>query len=334
MGLKDAIRKAQEEREGKPAAPSAVAPKSPPPPSPPAADPETPLSAINETEIGKILDQIEEIPTLPVIATRVMDTINHPLSDAKSIGDIIRNDQALTAKVLRMSNSAFYKGFSDITSIQTAIARLGIMQIRRMVFTLSVFDAFSAAPEGGFSMRDFWLHSMAVATAARMIGERTGAPDLEDLYTAGILHDIGKVIMAGHLKRLLDATLERLKREPKVSFYEAEKELFRVTHCDIGSWLAVKWNLARRVQNVIFGHHEPTLDTGTFTREVLLFPAIVHVANHLAKKHAFGSSGDAVDELRPEAVEFVFGKRGGLEAVEEKFVAERPKIEAFLAGVK
>lgn len=336
MGLKDAIRRAQEERDGK-APPPGIVPPRPATGAPlaaPAAEAPAAPADLDETEIGKILDRIEEIPTLPVIATKVMDTINHPLSDAKGIGDIIRNDQALSAKVLRMSNSAFYKGLSDITSIQTAVARLGIMQIRRMVLTLSVFDTFAASPGEDFSLRDFWAHSIAVATAARQIGDRIAAPELEDLYTAGILHDIGKVIMASHLKPSFDAVILRLKGEPRVSFHEAERELLRATHCQVGSWLAVKWNLSRKIQNVIFAHHEPILDTGTFTRDVLLFPAIVHVANHLAKKHGFGAAIDAPDELDPAAAEFVFGKRGGLEAVEERFLAERPKIEAFLANMK
>lgn len=331
MGLKDAIRKAQEEREGRrPPVPGGA----PPPPAAPAPEEPAPYAAPDELGLQKILDRIDEIPTLPVIASRVMDTINNPLSDARGIGEIIRNDQALSAKVLRMANSAFYKGFSDITSIQTAVARLGIMQIRRMVFTLSVFDTFEAGGDADFPLRDFWRHSMAVATAARIIGERTGAPDLEDLYTAGILHDIGKLIMTGHVKIMFGEVIDRVRREPPVTFLEAERELFRHTHCDIGSWLAVKWNLARRVQNVVFGHHEPNLDTGTFTRDVLLFPAIVHVADRLANRNGFGTLGGDADEPSPAAVEFVFGKRATVSQVEERLVAERAKIEGFLESVR
>ncbi len=338
MGLKDAIRRAQEEREGR-AAPPLAAPAGPKPGppaapgSPPPGREASPYAALDETGLQKIIDRIEEIPTLPVIASRVMDTINNPLSDAKSIGEIIRNDQALSAKVLRMANSAFYKGYSDITSIQTAVARLGIMQIKRMVFTLSVFDTFAAGGDEAFPLRDFWRHAMAVATAARIIGERTGAPDLEDLYTSGILHDIGKLIMAGHVKEMFGGTLERLRREPPCTFLQAERELFRHTHRDIGSWLAVKWNLARRVQNVVFGHHEPNLDTATFTRDVLLFPAIVHIADVLANRNGFSTLGGST-ELDPAAVEFVFGRRGGLEQAEEKLASERAKIEAFLEQIK
>lgn len=339
MSLLDAMRRAREEKErlekglSPASAPSSPTPCPPAPPSP-APGPEEAATVFDEAGIQKIIDRIDEIPTLPVIATRVLDQINNPMSDARTIAEVIKNDQSLTAKVLKMSNSAFYKGYSDITSIQTAIARLGIMTIKRMVFTVSVFDTFSDYEELGFTLQEFWHHSIAVAVAARLIGEKTGVEDLEDLFTAGILHDIGKLIMVQHVKVMFGEVLDYLEDHPELSFYQAEKEKFPFTHCQVGSWLAVKWNLARRIQNVIFGHHEPNLDTNTFTREVLIFPAIVHIANNLAKQCGHGHSGGTVTDLDERVVEFVLGRRTTLAAIHEAYEKEGAKIEAFLGGMK
>lgn len=340
MSLMDAMRKAREDRLREeqglpplpaetPAAPAEIKP-APAPQDPPPAEP----VSYDEAAIQKIIDRIDEIPTLPVIANQVLDQINNPMSDAKTIAEVIKNDQSLTAKVLKMSNSVFYKGYSDITSIQTAIARLGIMTIKRMVFTVTVFDTFKDYEEHGFTLQEFWHHSIAVAVAARLIGEKTGVKELEDLFTAGILHDIGKLIMVQHVKVMFGEVMDHLEDNPHLTFFEAENELFPFSHCHLGSWLAVKWNLDRRIQNVIFSHHQPNLDTTTFTREILLFPAIVHLANNLAKQDGHGNSGSMMTDLDDRVVEFVLGRRITLESIREAYQKEGEKIESFLGGMK
>jgi putative nucleotidyltransferase with HDIG domain len=330
MGLRDAIKRAQEQQESGEKK-NLIIPDE-------LLNPEEKehekYQQLDEAAVQRILDKIDEIPTLPAMATMVLDKINDPNSDAKSIADIIKNDQSLTAKVLKMSNSVFYKGYSDITSIQTAIARLGIMTIKRMVFTVSVFDTFDKFDEFDFSLKDFWHHSIAVAVASKLIGEKIGVKDTEDLFTAGILHDIGKLIMVNHVKIMFGEVLDFLEANPQFSFFDAEKHLFRFTHCDIGSWLAIKWQMSRRIQNVIYGHHKPNLDTTIFTREILLFPAIVHIANNLVKQFNLGNSGNQIIDLDQEVVEFVLGKWTTMEEIEQRFAKEKESIEAFLGGMK
>ncbi len=328
MGLKDAIRRAKEGRDIKPE----LLPESEVVEE--IIEEDSSYGNFNESAIQKIIDNIDEIPTLPSIATLIMDKINNPMSDAKQIAEIIKNDQSLTAKILKMSNSVYFKGYSDITSIQTAIARLGIMNIRRMVLTVSVFDAFESLENYSFTLKDFWHHSIAVATCARLIGERIGVQELEDLFTSGILHDIGKLIMVNHVEIMFGEVMDFIETNETYSFYEAEKKLFNFSHCDIGSWLAVKWNMSRKIQNVIFRHHKPIIDTSTFTRDVLLFPCIINIADNLVKKHEIGFSGDKNYELDEEILNFVLGKHIELEPIEEKFLGEKEKMESLVEGMK
>jgi len=338
MGLLDALKKAQEQQKTgskeSPVIPSAVtlAPNQQVPAAksaPGARD----FSLLSPEIVHKILDNIDDLPTLPTVAKKVMDELNNPQSNAKDIADIIKNDQAITAKILKVGNSAYYAGYSPCTTVQGAVTRIGFLQIKRMILSISILDTFSKFERKNFNLKEFWTHSIATGYASRIIGKLSGFRDSDDLFTAGLLHDLGKLITLRYLPDLFDGILKKMEDEQSISYFEAEKGLSPVTHCDIGSWLAIKWNMSRDIQNVIYNHHLPPFKSTLFEKDVIMFSSIVYLANKIVKSLNLGLTGDKACEHDPEIFDFVFRGRVPLEKLKDEILKEKPVIEAATAAL-
>lgn len=333
MGLLDALKKAQEQQktgsQGSPVVPSAPTLSSSQPVPQAAPDKHSKdFSQLTAEAVHKILDNVDDLPTLPTIAKKVMDELNNPQSNAKDIADIIKNDQAITAKILKVGNSAYYAGYSPCTNVQGAVARIGFLQIKRMILSISILDTFSKYERKNFNLKDFWTHSIAAGYAARIIGKLSGFRDSDDIFTAGLLHDLGKLITLRYIPDLFDEILKKFEEDGSISYYDAERALCPITHCDIGSWLAIKWNMSRDIQNVIFNHHQPPVKSTLFEKEVIMFSAIVYLADRIVKSLDLGSSGDKHSDYSTEIYDFVFKGRVSLEKLKQEILKEKPVIEA------
>ncbi|MEZ7890253.1 MAG: HDOD domain-containing protein [Candidatus Wallbacteria bacterium] len=298
------------------------------------AQPKQPVSpySLNSDIVSKILDTITDIPTLPTIATKVMDSINNTDATAKDVADIIKNDQALTAKILQVSNSAYYAGYSQCTTVQNAIARLGLLQIKRMVLSISIFETFNKYQNTIFNLKDFWTHSIAVAHASKIIGKLSNFSDSDDLFTAGLLHDIGKLITIKYLPEMFEEIIKKMQSyPPDTAYFDIEKNEFPVNHCDIGSWLSIKWKMSREIQSVIFNHHLPPITSTIFDKNLIMFSAIVYIADKLVKKLELGFSGDKNCLIDQEILNYVLKGKTTAEKICEELTKCKNIIEATTA---
>ena len=149
--------------------------------------------AIDQQTIKRILSKTKDLPTLPAVVAKVMKAVSNPMATAGDLNGIISTDQALTSKVLRLANSAYYGFPQEITNITQAVTILGFNTIRNLALSVSVHKMLFASREKElFSHRDFWKHSVATAVAAKMLANQTGYKSEENAFTAGLMHDIGK----------------------------------------------------------------------------------------------------------------------------------------------
>jgi HD-like signal output (HDOD) protein len=249
-------------------------------------------------DIVKEIGKISTIPTLPIVLDRITKLLHNPQTSADEIGRAITTDQALASKVLKLVNSAFYGFPGSISTITHAVVILGFATIKNIVLTASIFDIFrkSESAKGGFNMEKFWLHSIACGSAAKSIAKFTGACDKEECFIAGLIHDIGKIILCQYLPKEFDEAVQ-LTTQKEQLFYESEMALFGASHQEVGGVLVENWNLPVGLQSAVKFHHVPSQAGEHFN-----MAAVVHTADIFVRALDLGNGGDNKIPSMSEAV--------------------------------
>lgn len=239
---------------------------------------------MDRDEIRLTIRNIKNLPTLPGVASRILEVTQDTESNAMELADIVINDPAVSARVLNLANSSFY-GFSQrITTIPQAVVVLGFDMIRSLALGVSVFQTLDSAPDTPSFERDaFWLHAIGCGTAAKIVARELDIRDEGTLFVAGLLHDLAKIILDMHFSDEYAEVIKAAEATSRPS-YLVEQELMGVDHAEIGAWLAFRWKFPDLLVNPIAGHHDLSLAEDDFLRE----STIVHLANNLAKRAGIG----------------------------------------------
>lgn len=233
-----------------------------------------------ELKYLNIIDSLGQIPTLPVVVSQLLKVINHPNSGADNAATLVEKDVALASKVLKLANSSYYGIPRTITSIKSAIVILGFSTVKSLVLSSSVLKIFDDNGEGkgAFDKNAFWNHSIEVAMMSKSIARlsRSKGIDGDLAFSGGLLHDIGKLILAQYsgpdYQEVLDAAVLGEK-----TTQELEKELIGITHCDISSMLLERWGIPESLQIPVKFHYEPRE-----APEYQELSKILYVADHLS----------------------------------------------------
>jgi HD-like signal output (HDOD) protein len=275
------------------------------------------MSPTSSSNVTQLVDKLRDIPTLSVVVTRVMELVNNPKTSAGQIADVLKRDQVLTAKVLRLVNSSFYNLSTEITDVTKALGFLGFNTISVLVLGTSVFSAFDMQAAPYFNVTEFWKHSLATAIAAELIGRKIKHPRPEDCFTCGLLHDLGKIALFKVSKDDMKAVVDKATLENK-SFLAAETELGLPGHTILGERLAERWQLP--VMESIYPQMKPTIMAAT-------------LANILAKRLSLGFAGDHEKPEYPESYLRALNlSSSALKEVEEAMTQEMDRANAFLSN--
>lgn len=223
------------------------------------------------------LNKIKELPTLPVIAMEVNRMLDDYNTSIEGLSKVIEKDQAITSKLLRLVNSSFFGVRSKVSTASDAVVLLGFDAVRNIVVSISIVKSLSGnLKKSGIKITEFWQHSINVGMTSKHLSEMTKKEEPEACFTAGLLHDIGKIVMSQHFPTLFEEIVESSIKE-KTSFRAAEKKVTQVGHDKMGGFLSEKWKLPVNLVDAVKFHH--TVSPRSSNINIV---KIVHTANIIA----------------------------------------------------
>lgn len=244
---------------------------------------------VGELTLNDIVHRVDELPALPHVTYRVLTLTSDPRTSITELADTITKDQVLTAKVLRMANSVYYGYARRIFSISEALVILGFSTVRNLVLAASVYNVMDQEFPGYILPKgDLWNHSMTTALLARLLAKKVRFEMNDKAFTAGLLHDIGKIILNIYMKESFAVVLDTVNTG-NVPFSEAEQKILGFDHAVVGAKVAEKWNLPEELVEAIANHHTPA--------QSKLNPkltSIIHIADAASMSMGIGLGGDGL----------------------------------------
>ncbi len=252
--------------------------------------------------MNDIFRRVGDLPPLPAVAAKVLEILKDPDADLTALVSIIEKDQALTAKILRVSNSAYYGLVRRISTVKDAVVTLGFNNMRNQVLALSAYSLMQG-PASGYALEagSLWDHSLCTGLCAEHLADTLGYKSIKDeVFIGGLLHDIGKTILSYYVSARFSNILERVDQLGQ-TFVEAERAELGFDHAEVGARVALRWNLPESLVSMIGDHHKPDLKSVNAARVCL-----VHVADAIASMLGVGIGVDALEKrLREEAAQLI-----------------------------
>jgi len=233
------------------------------------------------------IDKDFEMPSVPVVLTKILGVIDGNQATARQLEEIILHDPSLSARILSLANSAFYAFRSEVKTISHAIALLGLNLVKSLALGVSIFESFTVGLKKEASLiNQLWMHSFGVGALTQEIWQpRTNRVEAEFAFLCGLLHDMGKVVCFRNDTKKYSEIFSAEKQEDDRDICSYEIERYGVTHATFGSMLAGRWQLPEELATVVRHHHEP------FSSPLPLVGAVA-LADILAKQAGIGFDGD------------------------------------------
>lgn len=232
------------------------------------------------TKFRKALRSVKNLPTLPGIVIKLSKMAEDPDTTTDQMGKVISKDHILAAKLLKLVNSAFYGFPQRISSISSAIILLGFNVIKSLIISASIFEFMEEQD------MELWEHSLGCAVVSSVLAKRLGVSEPEEISTAGLIHDIGKVAIKMELPGEFEK-IHALVRKQGVSTLEAEREILGLDHAEVGGWLTKSWNLPTKLIEPIVCHHDPRT-----SKNEQIASSIVHFSDIVIRGWGYGHADD------------------------------------------
>jgi len=277
---------------------------------------------------AKILRSLVNLPPMPHIILKAREILADPDSSLRDLARVIEIDQALVAKVLTLANSAYYGVSGMVSSIQHASVLLGQKTLAQMI-TISASSMLLSKNLRGYDIApgDMWQHSLFCAFAAKRLAEMVAEDSIDDAFTAGLLHDAGKIILDPYVSKR-KSEFERLAGQNNMPFFEIEKAVFGFDHAEIMSRACRLWRFPEDQAAAIRFHHQPACD------EDNALACMIHLADVLAKSFGFAAGQSAsLNQIDPEILQFLHIKRKVLDEVAAAVQDDLQKIKEELKEV-
>lgn len=221
---------------------------------------------------------VQKLASFPEVALRIDEVLADDTSSAADIGALIEPDPALSAALLRIANSAAYSAGGAVDNAETAVRIVGSREVRDLTYAISSVKSFEGVPNELISVEDFWKHSLYCASAAQQIAKSAKICHGVSLFTAGLLHDIGQLVMFNQCPDLSRQALQlSLDSDDGRSVCHAERNVFGYDHTDVGAALAQCWQFPETLRAAIAHHHAP-FESEDYSDVAM----VVHVANSIA----------------------------------------------------
>lgn len=282
------------------------------------------------TEGQKFLNSLpeisQELPISPRLFQQIFDaTVEHSAISMEALSRMVEQDQGLAVKILRLANSAYYGLQSQVTSVKRAVVVLGLKEVRKILLLISIRGLETGLKPGVFDVNAYWKHQVEVAHVAQALAKLSGDFDLDELFTAGLLHDLGKLIIA-ILQPKHWLVVQTLARQKKIPLYQAEDLYWGLDHALIGGMILKTWFLPASLTEPINWHHNPDLSSQHGRQATLL-----RMADTLSHEHAAQSDISEDNSRKQELESLAMGLDIPIKLAQEVLQSNAPT--AFLHGL-
>ncbi len=209
-------------------------------------------------ELSALVSQIKSLPSLPSLYARIIEILQSDDPSLQKIGQIVSEDIAMSAKVLQLVNSSFFGIARRISNPVQAVMFLGLETVKALVLSVHIFAKWDSSRVKGFDIERLWHHSMAVGAMAKRLAETEQLPvrEADEAFTAGLLHDVGKLILAGGLPDTYQQVLTESKKQ-NIPIWQVEEQIFGASHAEVGAYLLGLWGLPTSIVEAVAWHHRP-----------------------------------------------------------------------------
>jgi HD-like signal output (HDOD) protein len=249
---------------------------------------------VNNDKLKAIVSRMGTLPSMPTLYFDILKELGSPQATIENVGITIAQDPGMTAKMLQLVNSAFFGLRRQLTDPAEAVSQLGLETIKSLVLGIHVFSEFESSEKDGLSVQNLWQHSLATAATARRIAqwERQENNIVEESFTAGLLHDVGRLVFISNLPAEYAAAMKR-SRDEQTPLVEIEKEVFGASHAEVGGYLLGLWGLPISLVEAAVFHHAPRQCRGRQFGPL----SMVHASNVLAHERAEGLSSTLLPQM-------------------------------------
>jgi HD-like signal output (HDOD) protein len=282
-----------------------------------------------EAPLQQIIAEIDTLPTLFQLYSRISHMIADPRVSVNEVSEVVAMDQVMTAKLLKLVNSAFFGFPSQITTVSRAVTILGFQTLKNLIMSTSAMHLFQVVDTDPRIFRPdlLWEHSVACAAGARIIAQRLHYPNAEELFVAGLLHDLGKIVLAYILPQKFQVAVLLALRD-KRPLHETEQQVIGLHHGGAGRMLAEAWRFPPFLVAAVSAHHQPPAEGPEG-----LGAAVVHLADILARALQLGHGGDPqVPPLDPRAWDRLGLAVSDLEPMLRAIDRKYPEVSQILAS--
>ncbi len=272
------------------------------------------------------INSLQGLPSPSRVIQEIWRVLTDDNASARALAEVLSRDTGLSARVLKLANSAYFALSVPVSDVRGACVVLGFEAVRGLAVGVAAVDGLTRTATRAVDIGAFWRHSIAVATASEGLARRLGTTETGTAFCAGILHDIGRLVLAS----VRSTQYGRILTPPLPgSLRRLEVDAFGAGHDEVGGWLVEKWGFPEALCDAVGKHHDPSVDG-----RVNHWAAVVHVADQLAHRAGFAlmeDPGVTEDALSPEKLETVGLTIDLIERVEKSFEKDVTRMQAFAA---
>jgi HD-like signal output (HDOD) protein len=277
-----------------------------------------------DKRLEDIIARIEELPTLPVVSQKILQLMTDENASYRDIVKLVENDQSLALKIMKIANSAFFGSLTKISTLEQAMVKLGMNEVRSIVLAVSVYDFFSNSDSGSFDRERFWKHGIICSQTAKYLGNHYRIGNDDTLFLSGLVHDMGKAVLDEFFHDEFLNIIEYLELK-RSSFSEAEKAVFGTTHYQIAARLLSQWKFPKEIILHVLYHHAPWADKTSEAGSAMLY-----LANILTKIAGFSCHKNeeviSVEDFSMSAHAGYINKSG--------FALDNEKLQKFIIHIR
>ena len=282
-----------------------------------------------DNKVKQVVSNVRNLPTPPIVFHQIQKVINDPNASAGHIAAVLAEDPAMSVKVLKLTNSAFYGLTREIESVKQAVMIVGMEAIKNLVLSASVLDMFKGNNIDQEYQENFWRHSLAAAFGCRLVARQLrarGMVDPDTAFSSGLLHDVGKIVISCFLPKEHEKFIQERENDQDSLDYVVEERALGYNHAQIGGFLAKQWKLPQRLADSITFHHHPQL-----SEDETPVAHYVHLGNYLAKKTFYDENDkQLIGSLDDGVAEYLQVNDDDLDRLQEQLREDYVKAETFM----